>query len=308
MRSEKSEAEMSKFKRFALRAWSIPYVKHPLLAIVGIVVLITVAFLFLNIFTEHGAEYEVPDFRGVVLEDATVLAKPLDLRLSVQDSTYNPLLKPHAVIEQYPRVGNRVKHGRRIFLTINSVQPEMIAFPRRAWEPYRTAFAAVRECKLQVGRVSFVRATGGRSTYSPDGELPQEESAIERDFIGHTEVQGWSYKGKALHPGDSLYAGSLVDVVLGLDVSRQNEAEVPSVKGMTLEAARAALTRSLLNVGRVTYDAATVRTLGDTINAVVVRQGFPERLDAERGLVRSRVAYGTPVDLHLMASQREEAH
>lgn len=297
---------MSKLNRFALRLWSIPYVRHPLLALVGIVVLVGVVFLLLNIFTEHGAEYEVPDFRGVFLRDAEQMGSPLDLRLTVSDSTYNPLLKPHAVIEQYPRVGSKVKHRRRVFLTINSLRPEVVAFPQRAWEPYRTAFAAVRESKLQVGKISFVSATNVATSrvLGDSAEVLNGEDG--KELIGHTEVQRWSYKGHALRPGDSLYAGSLVDVVLGLDMTQRYEVEVPNVKGFTLEGARAALSHSLLNVGKVTYDRATVRTLGDSLNAVVARQGYPERYDAEEGLMRERVAYGTRVDLHMMVSKREE--
>lgn len=302
---EKKE-NMSKIKRFALRLWSIPYLRHPLLALGAIVVLVGVVFLFLNIFTEHGAEYEVPDFRGVSLRDAERLGSPLDLRLTVADSTYNPLLKPHAVIEQNPRVGSKVKHRRRVFLTINSLRPEVVAFPLRAWEPYRTAFAAVRESKLQVGKISFVSATRVATSRLAGDSAVVGKKEQENDFIGHTEVQRWSHRGRALRPGDSLYAGSLVDVVLGLDMTRRYEVEVPNVKGLTLEGARAALSRSLLNVGKVTYDRATVRTLGDSLNAVVARQGYPERYDAEEGLMRERVAYGTRVDLHMMVSQREE--
>lgn len=301
---------MFEIKRLALRIWSIPYVRHPLLALGGMVVLLGVVFLSLNIFTEHGAEYEIPDFRGVELSDAERLGSPLDLRLSVTDSTYNRLLKPHAVIDQYPRVGSKVKHRRRVFLTINSLRPEVVAFPLRAWEPYRTAFAAVRDSKLQVGKISFVSATNAASSRfdSDAAEVDSDGQGRGTDFVGHTEVQRWSYKGRVLHPGDSLYAGSLVDVVLGLDLTRRYEVEVPDVKGLTLEVARAALSRALLNVGRVTYDKATVRTLGDSINAVVARQGYPERYDAEEGLTRERVTYGTQVDLHMMASQREEKH
>lgn len=298
---------MLRFKEIVLRIWSIPYVKHPLLALGGVVVLMGVVFLFLNIFTEHGAEYDIPDFRGVVLEDAGEMAGPLDLRLSVTDSTYNPLLKPHAVIDQYPRVGSMVKHRRRVYLTINSHRPEMVAFPRRAWEPYRTAFAVVQESKLQVGRISFIRTAGSRPDYDADGlDAAPLVSASTEDFIGHTEVQGWQYNGRMLRPGDSLYAGSLVDVILGLDESYQHETSVPNVKGQTLENARFMLVRSLLNVGRITYDAATVHTLGDSINAVVSRQGYPERADAGVGVVRSRVPYGTPIDLHLSVPHAQD--
>lgn len=297
---------MSKVKRFLLRVWAIPYVRHPLLALVAIVGLLLVVFLSLNIFTEHGAEYKVPDFRGVALSDAEQLGAPLKLRLTVSDSTYNPLLKPHAVIDQYPRVGSKVKHRRRVFLTINSLRPEVVAFPYRAWEPYRTAFAAVRDSKLQVGKISFVAATNVGTVRVVDDAEDVDGGGQGSDFIGHTEVQQWSYKGRALRPGDSLYAGSLVDVVLGLDMTRRNVSEVPNVKGLTLESARIALSRSLLNVGNVTYDAATVRTLGDSINAVVARQGYPERYDSEEGLMRERVPFGTRIDLHMMASQREE--
>ena len=301
----KAQLAMSTFKRFVLWLWSVPYVRHPLLALVGVFGLFAVVFLFLNVFTEHGAEYEIPDFRGVSVEKSVLLAKPLDLRLTISDSTYNPLLKPHAVIEQYPRAGSKVKHRRRVFLTINSVRPEVVAFPRGAWEPYRTAFAAVQESKLQVGSIRFVPATTGLRTYTEYGDSV-ESIEQDLDFVGHMEVQRWSFRGRELHPGDSLYAGSLVDVVLGLDPARENIAEVPNVKGMFLGAARALLCRSLLNVGRISYDAASVRTLGDSIGAVVVRQGYPESYDPVEGLKRSKVPYGTAVDLYLMAAQAEE--
>ena len=45
---------MSKFTRLLRSIWRIPYVHHPLIALLLLVVLVFGAFLSLSIFTRHG--------------------------------------------------------------------------------------------------------------------------------------------------------------------------------------------------------------------------------------------------------------
>lgn len=234
---------MWKVIRFLQRIWQIPYVKHPVLGVLLLVALIVGSFLFLNLFTRHGAEYPVPNLVGESLEDAEGLVKNLRLRLEVSDSTYIITKRPGEILDQQPRAGEMVKKGRRIILSINALSPQLVVVPNLVGETIRQALIVLEQAGLAVGRLSF----------TPD--------------IAINNVLAQNFNGLPIAPGDSIPKGSSLDLVLGNGFSGAVTA-MPEILGFTLAEARNALAAVSMNVGRVTFDE-TVKDLSDSLTAKV---------------------------------------
>ena len=86
-------------------------------------------WFWMDRFTHHGIEVEVPNVKGKLVADAEYelgLAKLTPVRT---DSAYNRNLPPGTVLEQIPASGSHVKEGREIYLTINSTQTPTLTMP-----------------------------------------------------------------------------------------------------------------------------------------------------------------------------------
>lgn len=84
---------------------------------------------WLNIWTDHGDELQVPDVKGVYFDDARSRLENAGLGVELSDSVYDSSLRPGAVVDQNPKVGTHVKPGRTIYLTINAFSPKMVSLP-----------------------------------------------------------------------------------------------------------------------------------------------------------------------------------
>ena len=58
------------------------------MAIIGVVMLVG-TMVFLNVATQHNKELEVPDFRGMTVEQAVAAAENAGIRVEVIDSVYS---------------------------------------------------------------------------------------------------------------------------------------------------------------------------------------------------------------------------
>lgn len=234
---------MHRIKSFLLRVWNIPYVKHPILGVLSLFVLVVLVFFSLGIFTRHGREYVVPEFRTLTMAEAKHFAQEASLKLVLSDSTYVLTRQPGEILEQQPLPGEKVKKGRRIFLTINAVLPQRVPVPNIVGETIRQALILLDQNGLYVGQLSF----------TPD--------------IALNSVLALSYNGEKLHLGDSVPKGSRIDLLLGKsfgDVSTH----IPRLVGVTLQEAWSVLALNSLNVGKMSFDE-TVKNLADTLSAKV---------------------------------------
>ena len=104
-------------------------VKNLLLAIIIVAVLIVGTSFLLKALTRHNEEIRVPDFSNMTVSEARTAALAHNVRIDVTDSVYIKRMARGAVYRQVPEAGSRVKKGRRIALTINSVLPKKITMP-----------------------------------------------------------------------------------------------------------------------------------------------------------------------------------
>jgi eukaryotic-like serine/threonine-protein kinase len=225
------------------------FVKSLAIAVTAFVGILILLLIWLNIYTRHGQARPVPDFYGLNLQETAKLAKKSRLLYEVIDSVYTTAVPAGCIAEQNPAPGFKVKKRRRILLTINAFNPEMIKVPNLVGLPIRQAIGMIQTAGLEIGERKYI----------PD---------LSVDFVIKQ-----LHKGKEISEGDSLQKGSVIDLVLGKGLSNQKTA-VPNLVGLKFDAAKNTIIYSSLNLGAYSYDN-TVGTAEDTVKAFVFKQ-IPE--------------------------------
>lgn len=102
---------------------------HIIMAIVISIVLFVLVILFLRFFTRHGHEFEMPSYYGRSASELTQNGKSEGFVFVVNDELYENDAKPGTVLKQNPLPGEKVKHGRKVYLTIAAAEPPTINMP-----------------------------------------------------------------------------------------------------------------------------------------------------------------------------------
>jgi len=222
------------------------FFKHLGIAVGGVIILLTLTFLVLKLYTHHGKAYGVPDFTGMTLEEVHKKAKKSKLRIEIADSVFNNNKPKGTVIEQNPEAGFKVKKNRRIFLIMNALNPEKVKMPNIMGVSHRQAEAVLKNAGLEIGRLIHV----------PD--------------IAVNNVLKQKYNGQEIEEGTLVPKGSKIDLVLGMGLSNQ-KTQVPDLDHYTLERAKNRILRSALNLGAIIYDE-SIEDGTDSTEAKVWRQ------------------------------------
>lgn len=241
-------------------------VKNLLIAFAVVVVLIVGSMVFLNLFTKHNQELSVPDLANMTVEEAQLVAAEAGMRIDVTDSAFVKRMKRGAVYRQNPVPGSKVKHGRRISLTINAVNPRQITMPDLIGYSMRQAKAELLSRGLVLGKLIYVHDMATNN--------------VLRQLHNNMEIA----------PGDMVDSEAVIDLVVGLN-SRDNRTFVPYLAGLRNLSAVEAVHDHSLNIGRLRFDE-TVKDYEDSLNAVVYRQ-TPEANDS------ISVMMGESVNLYL---------
>ncbi len=209
-----------------LKFWGLNIILAVLLA----AALLTGLFFWLRSYTQHGVEVEVTDVRGMVVAEAQPILAAQDLHLVVIDSTYSDKVPFGTIVEQDPKPMSHAKHGRAVYVTINATTKRQVLVPNLQDMSYRQAEATLRGLGLRVDTVY---------DYKPSAY---------RDLVLDVKRNG-----ESVTPGTKLPVGTLVRLVVGKGMGEE-EVEVPSVVGLTLQEARSTLLSYRLIVGAVSYD------------------------------------------------------
>ena len=90
-----------------------------LLAMALVVVVCVMGIKYgLDTYTHHGEAISIPDVRRRTFDDAERILNSLGFNVVVVDTGYVKTLPADAVLELSPEVGQKVKTGRTIYLTI----------------------------------------------------------------------------------------------------------------------------------------------------------------------------------------------
>jgi beta-lactam-binding protein with PASTA domain len=133
------------------------------------------------------------------------------------------------VAEHHPKAGLKVKRNRKIFLTMNAMNPERVPMPDLISLTFRQATARLESFNLKVGELR----------YEPD--------------IGINLVLQQRFHGKDILPGDSISKGSTIDLVLGKGLSDESSS-VPALLGLKLQEARIRAADRFLRIGGILDD------------------------------------------------------
>ena len=209
-----------------LKFWGLNIILAVLLA----AALLTGLFFWLRSYTQHGVEVEVTDVRGMVVAEAQPILAAQDLHLVVIDSTYSDKVPFGTIVEQDPKPMSHAKHGRAVYVTINATTKRQVLVPNLQDMSYRQAEATLHGLGLIVDTVY---------DYKPSAY---------RDLVLDVKRNG-----ESVTPGTKLPVGTLVRLVVGKGMGEE-EVEVPSVVGLTLQEARSTLLSYRLIVGAVSYD------------------------------------------------------
>jgi hypothetical protein len=211
-------------------------------------ILVTV-LIWLRIYTHHGRTIMVPDLAGLTEGEVGDVTSSRDLRYEIVDSVYSSEMPRGTVIKQNPRASSRVKKNRKIFLTMNAVNPEMISMPQMVGLSIRQARLALQNAGLLLGDISY------RPDYAADNVLQQ----LHGDSV--------------INEGSEIRKGEVIDLVLGTGPSKEMT-RIPDLVGRGLEEARITIADYFLNIGAVTYDE-SMATGEDSAMAFIWRQ-YPE--------------------------------
>ncbi len=241
-------------------------IKNLMLATVVVAAILIFTILFLKGITRHNQEFQVPDFSGMTVHEAQILASASSLRLDITDSVFLPRMGRGEIFRQNPVAGSYVKKNRRILLTINSIQPKMVTMPSLIGFSLRQAKAELTARQLNVGRLIYV------SDMATNNVLAQK------------------YNGRDIAPGTPVISESEIDLEVGLSEDN-NLTSIPVLTGFSLTTAKDILIDNSLNVGRLVFDQ-NITSYSDSLSSFVIRQS-PEPTD------RLSHTLGTRVDLFL---------
>ena len=207
--------------------------RNVVLAVSLLVIVLVVANVLLGIITRHGQNKDVPNFVGVTVEEAHAMAKEGRLEVIVNDSLYVPLYPGGVVLEQRPSAGrDKVKSGRKIYVTINASRQRSVVVPYVAGFSLRQAKSNLMTAGLEIERLEYV------------------------EDLASNYVIAQKLHGQELKPDTMVMApiGSKVTLVVGGNHSHTEQ--VPDLTGMTLRQVKSTLWDMGLNVGEVEFEGA----------------------------------------------------
>lgn len=198
-------------------------------------------FAYLPSITNHGETITVPSIEGQTIEEAAETLAKHDLRSEVSDSSYSSEVPPLTVLKQYPHPNAKVKEGRKIYLTVNRVNPPSVPLPSLIETSLVNAESLLKANELKRGRITYVHGP----------------------FMQY--VKQMKYKGQVVEPGTLVPKGAIIDLV----IEDGGASTVPpfDLIDMPLDEAKFLLVSYSLNLGRVV-------PVGDTTGgtAVVIKQ------------------------------------
>jgi beta-lactam-binding protein with PASTA domain len=174
---------------------------HILLAAVVSVVLLLVVMLLLHGFTRHGREFDMPSFEGESAQELTQRGREEGFVFVVSDHLYENGKKPGTVLKQDPAPGEKVKRGRKVYLTVAASEPPTIKMPELHDISLRQAQIILEAQGLVLDRV------------------------IEKPSPYENAVLDVLYRGHSIATGTEIKMGEKISLVVGKDIGDLPDAE-----------------------------------------------------------------------------------
>ncbi|MBR0054091.1 MAG: PASTA domain-containing protein [Bacteroidales bacterium] len=104
---------------------------HLILAVIVTVVIVFMVAFLLKKYTHHGVEVTLPDYVGQNA-DALMNSDTTDFIFVVRNTVFDKNKPTGTIMAQDPLAGDKVKPGRKVFLTISNSKPKMVRMPQLA--------------------------------------------------------------------------------------------------------------------------------------------------------------------------------
>ena len=236
---------------------------HLIAAICVGVILIIGLVIGLRNFTQHGQEVVVPNIITMHIEEARIFAAAEGLNIAVIDSTYSSKTPLGTIVEQNPRPGSHVKHGRTIYVIQNARFRRPVILPELRDLSLRQAETTIKTLGLNIAEIIY-------------------EPSTFKNILLDVRVCDSS-----MLAGTRLEEGTPLTLVVGKGKGVEN-VNVPYIVGKSIEEARSWLLANSLTLGSVEYD---VEPTEETNNSYIIYQQDPTS-----GMV---VVEGTSVNIKL---------
>jgi beta-lactam-binding protein with PASTA domain len=189
----------------------------------GILFFIAISYFYIYLpnATNHGDSVIVPDLAGLPSEKLDSFLTAANLRFEVGDSSFSDEYGPLEVIRQFPHAGSVVKPDRKIYVSINRVDPPTVPLPAIVEQSLINATATLKSNELKLGRIIY---------------MPSPFS----DLVLEMEIDGIK-----MEVGSRVAKGTTIDLIVG-DGAGPNDLVVRNLVGMELK--RALLMISALNL------------------------------------------------------------
>ncbi len=214
---------------------------HFLLAM-GVLMILGILYFYAYLpnTTNHGETITVPNIEGKSIHEVEEFLAKHDLRYEVNDSSYSDKFPPLTVLKQYPSAGSKVKENRKIYVSVNRLNPPTVPMPNLIDVSIIGADAILKANELKRGKIELV-----------PGPFPT--------------VKEMMYKGRPIASNTRIAKGSVIDLIVG-DGGSAN-VPVPDVLGYSLEDAKIPILGGNLTIGHITL-------VGDTLhmNSVIIKQ------------------------------------
>lgn len=177
-------------KKPFFRGWRL-FIANILLMVAVVFALVVVAMKWVDGYTHHGEAVAVPNIVGKTLDEARSIFGSMDLECMVADSSYIKTEPAGAVLDCNPSAGQKVKKGRVVYLTVNTLSVPLHDIPDVADNSsFRQAEARLMAAGFRLDSVEYVSG--------------------EKDW-----VYGVKYGGRLLLQGEKVPDGAMLQLMVG---------------------------------------------------------------------------------------------
>lgn len=200
-----------------------------------IAILLVYFYLYLPASTSHGEEITAPDFRGIPARLLDSAFEASGLRYEISDSSYNEEYGPLEVSQQFPAAGSTIKPGRKVFVTINRLEPPTVPIPALTDLSATSAQSILKSNGLRTGRITY-------------------RSGPFEDLVISMAINGYPVKA-----GVRVPKGTAVDLVVS-DGGGSSDFVVNNLIGLSYSSALVLITNWNLHLGNITLSPGTDTT------------------------------------------------
>lgn len=159
--------------------------------IVVVVVMVFGVLKWLDIHTHHGETVMVPDVKGMTVEEATKMFRNHGLVCVISDTKYVKDKAAGIILDLKPGAGDKVKEGRTVYLTVNTLDIPLRVIPDVADNSsLRQAEAKLQSAGFKLTEIQLVHG--------------------EKDW-----VYGVKYQGRQLTTGEEVPVGASLTLMVG---------------------------------------------------------------------------------------------